>query len=253
MKILPPRTRPSASLVDRLHTPSTTSGRFGYQKYRACLRWEFGFTCAFCLLHESDLAEHGAQALALTGVEHFDPVSAQGAVNSYENCFYTCRLCNGSRRRAPVADRSGRRLLNPCRDVWMDHFVTTPDDYLLPLPGDSDADYTHISYDLNDPRKVTIRKTRRENIEESVRVLEEAPDLLAGILKQIEDEPPMRRTTYLRMARQLRGSIERAVRDLRRYTPIPRDADSACRCGRSDHHRLPVWLVEQLLDIPLPA
>lgn len=178
MKILPPRIRPSASLVERLHTPKPTSGRFGYQKYRACLRWEFGFTCAFCLLHESDLAEHGTQTLALTGVEHFDPVSAQGEVNNYENCFYTCRLCNGTRQRAPVADQKGHRLLNPCRNVWTEHFTAAPDDRLLPVLGDSDAVYTHWVYDLDDPRKVAIRKARRENIEESFRILDEAPELL---------------------------------------------------------------------------
>ena len=77
MRILPLQSQPPSTTVDRRHTPRPTTGRFGYQGYRACLRWEFGFTCAFCLLHESDFVEHGAEGLGLLGVEHFLPVAEQ--------------------------------------------------------------------------------------------------------------------------------------------------------------------------------
>lgn len=247
MKILPPRTRPPSSTIDRRHTPRPTVGRFGYQTYRACLRWEFGFTCAFCLLHESDFGEQGTEGLALTGIEHFDPVSAQGGVNDYENCFYSCRLCNGSRARARIVDRPGRRLLNSCLDVWADHFEATSDDCLRPRSGDVDAAYTHRIYDLDDRRKVALRQARRERIGEALEVLRDVPELLGLLLERIREQPSD--LFALRVAELLSASIQRARSDLHRYAAIPKDANRACRCGRSDHHELPPGLAEQLIKV----
>lgn len=55
MKILPPVTLPPRQPTTRRHEPKAAFGAEGYQAYRACLRWEFGFTCSFCLMHEADL------------------------------------------------------------------------------------------------------------------------------------------------------------------------------------------------------
>jgi len=252
MKILPPRAHPPSSKIDRVHTPVPAAGRFGYREYRACLRWEFGFTCAFCLLHESDLAEHGAEGLGVTGVEHFVPVDAGGEVNSYENCFYACRFCNGSRATSPIVDRQGRRLLHPCGQVWADHFKATSDGRLLPVEGDSDAEYTHEIYELDDSRKVEIRQARAERLEESLLTLKEGPLLLESMMERLREEPPEQSSDLLHLAERLRRSIAYAVKTVGRYAAIPRDADPACRCGRNDHHRLPAGLADQLLDIPLP-
>src|SRR5215210_7160639 len=129
MRILPRRTRPFPVKLERRHTPRPTRGRRGYQAFRPCLRWEFGFTCAFCLAHESDLVEHGAEGTGLMTIEHFLPVSAgktpveaETLANDYGNCFYACRYCNGARIAAPVVDLRGRRLLNPCTHAWSEHF-----------------------------------------------------------------------------------------------------------------------------------
>src|SRR5436305_6874196 len=251
MKILPPRTRPPSRKIDRVHAPVPAVGRLGYREYRACLRWEFGFTCAFCLLHESDLAEFGAEGLGLTGVEHFVPVAAQGEVNSYDNCFYAGRLCNVSRAKSPVIDRHGRRLLHPCGQVWADHFESTPDDNLLPIEGDADAAYTHGVYDLDDPGKVEIRQARRERLEESLQVLRDGPELLEMMMERLREGPPEKSSDLTRVAERIRRSIEHAVRVIHRYAAIPRDADNVCRCGRTDHHRLPVGLDDQAIDMPL--
>jgi hypothetical protein len=249
MKILPLQTRPPSTKVDRCHVPRPTAGRFGYQGYRACLRWEFGFTCAFCLLHESDFVEYGAEGLGLLGVEHFVPVSAEGDANSYENCFYACRLCNGSRSDAPVVDLLGRRLLEPCGHTWADHFQAAPDDRLRPMDGDPDAAYTHATYDLDDPRKMEIRCARRRRIEVRLLILSEGLDLLEPLLDRLRREPPEQRADLLRVAEQLRRGMDQAVTELLRYAAVPRDADAGCRCGRNDHHRLPAGLADQLLDI----
>src|SRR5262245_33908467 len=115
--ILPPRTAPAAAALDRRHTPKPGA----YRRYRSCLRWEFGFSCAFCLTHESDLLAHGAEGWGLTGVEHLhaqsnNPTGEQ--VDDYRNCYYACRLCNGSKGDQPIVDALGRRLLDPCDDAW---------------------------------------------------------------------------------------------------------------------------------------
>jgi hypothetical protein len=251
MKILPPQTRPPSIKIDRRHTPRPTAGRLGYQGYRACLRWEFGFTCAFCLLHEADFSEHGTEGMGLMGVEHFDPVGEQGDVNDYENCYYSCRFCNGSRSKRPVLGPFDRRLLEPCSHAWADHFRMTPDGYLLPVSGDWNAAYTYAAYDLDDPRKVEIRRARRRSIESCLQILRDGADLLRPILSLLSEESLEERDRLLRIAEQLRRGMDQALTNLRRYAPIPRDADAGCRCGRNNHHQLPSGLADQLLDVSL--
>ena len=71
--ILPPTTAPRGP-IRRVHRPKQYAGKRGYEKYRRCLRWEFGFTCSFCLLHESDfhvgLAAIPAAGSGLFTIEH---------------------------------------------------------------------------------------------------------------------------------------------------------------------------------------
>jgi hypothetical protein len=71
MKILPPVTRPWREQISRRHAPKVRRGNKGFRSYAPCLRWEFGFSCAFCLCHEADLAAYGAKGSGLLQVEHF--------------------------------------------------------------------------------------------------------------------------------------------------------------------------------------
>lgn len=227
-------------------------GRYGYRAYRACLRWEFGFTCAFCLLHEADLAELGVEGLGLTSIEHFIPASSEegeGKVNQYENCFYVCRFCNGSRSDSPVIDEEGHRLLNPCAEVWADHFVPTEHDRLDPI--DPHAVYTATIYDLNEPRRVKLRRLRREHLQEWSGILKNGPRLLTALLEQSAKVSSLEQTQELVEASViLRDTIRRASSDILRYAAIPSDADTSCRCWRNDHHVLPLWLLEQTEEPP---
>ena len=259
MRILPHRTLPFEDRLDRRHAPRLTRGRFGYRAYRPCLRWESGFTCAFCLAHESDLVEHGAEGTGLMTIEHFLPVStgktsfeAEALANDYGNCFYACRYCNGARNAALTIDRSGRRLLNPVAHVWSEHFELSDDDHLLPKPEHPDAEYTAEVYDLNDARKLEMRRSRRECIDECLALLEQGPDLLDALLARAAvTEPGLRAGELLAAAEGLRRSLLSAEQDLARYAAIPEDADSRCRCGHARHHSLPLALEEQTVDINL--
>src|SRR6185436_9991468 len=251
MRILPPRTFPPLDKIERRHAPAPAEGRYGYRAYRSCLRWEFGFTCAFCLLHEADLTSHGVEGTGLTGVEHFAPVSqAEEKTNEYGNCFYACRFCNGARADAPAMDLEGRRLLNPCDQAWGIHFQLGDHAHLLPRTGDTDAAYTEDVYDLNDPRKVEIRSWRRERLEELLRVLWEAPASAQDLLDLCSVEPTPQAEPLLRMAQRLWDQTRRALRDLQRFAAIPRDAGMGCRCGREDQHQLPPYLADQTLEWP---
>jgi hypothetical protein len=251
MKILPRRTFPPSITVDRRHNPKVTRARFGYRQYRTCLRWDFGFSCAFCLLHESDFRTMGAEGLGLMSIEHFIPVSVdRSQANSYENCFYCCRLCNEARSNTPLRDGEGRRLLNPCRDDWGSHYFLSEDDRLLPAAGSSDACYTLEVYDLNDPRKIEMRRVRQEDLADCLEVITQAPDLLESVLvacRRAETRQEMGRLVSL--ARMLLRKLFRAARELRRRTAIPRDADAACRCGHTEYHLLPGWLDAQTQDL----
>lgn len=240
MKILPSRTDPPSRRIERRHNPKPARGRYGYRAYRPCLRWDFGFTCAFCLLHEADLSEHGVEGTGLTSVEHFVPVSNGGDVNDYQNCFYACRFCNQARGDAPVVDSRGRRLLNPCSHVWAEHF--RPElDCLAPLS--EEAAYTHEAYDLDDPRKVELRKIRCERLQELGQLLSEGPPLLERLIRRLPAQPVESQLDILRAAEELRRSIGNALRDMLRYLAIPRDADATCRCEKGE--------LEMELEIPL--
>jgi hypothetical protein len=252
MKILPLRTLPPDKRIERRHAPPEGTGRFGYRDYRPCLRWEFGFTCAFCLLHERDLADLGAEGLGLTWIEHFALASSDPQkVNDYRNCFYACRYCNGNRSRAPLVDESGRRLINPGHEVWAERFSCSEDDRLLPDPADPDAVYTAEAYDLNDSRKVTRRRLRRERLTELLEILNEGPLRVQRFVALAERlDSPEQSGMLLEEAELLLKSIRGAATEILRYAAVPKDADDSCLCDRTDRRTLPDWLASQTFDVP---
>lgn len=245
MKLLPPSTRPPTQKIRRLHSPTPARGRYGYQGYRACLRWEFGFSCAFCLLHETDLAHQGVEGLGVTGIEHFYPASTHPQlVNDYDNCFYVCRMCNDARASAAVASGT-RRLLNPCNATWSAHFEHE-EDRVKPRSGDFDAEYTHESYDLDDPRKVRMRRMRRETIQECMALIEKAYDTIDAL---IERGIQHRDSLSLEAAQELRQCVLLAEKDIARYRAVSMDAPGECRCDGEIGLTLPEWLDTQALRI----
>jgi hypothetical protein len=251
MKILPLRTVPPQVSVERRHTPPETTGRYGYQEYRPCLRWDFGFTCAFCLLHEGDLADLGAKGMGLTWIEHFIPASLdEEKINEYANCFYTCLSCNRSRASAAPIDAAGRKLINPCSHAWAERFFPTDDDRLLADMDDPDAVYTAETYDLNDPRKVERRRLRRERLAEWLAVVREGPLQVQSLISLSETVPSLTEAeVLLSVAASLRNRILRAVVEIKRYVAAPINPDEVCRCGRKEYCELPEWLATQTQEL----
>lgn len=242
-ELLPPATEPWRTAIARRHAPAETRN---YRDFRSCLRWEFGFSCAFCLLHESDLSPHGTEGWGLMWIEHAELQSQEpGLAAQYENCFYSCRFCNEARGTSPRSD-DGVRLLNPCEDSWRDHFDLV--DGELRVRGESaDAAYTLRLYDLNDPRKMRMRGLRREVIRESLDVVREIRawhDRLLERAKETGDE------TLVDEAELAWKIFSLARLNLERFTPIPEDASSTCTCRpQLSQHSLPEVLAEQTIRI----
>ena len=146
MKILPRITAPWSRKIARRHRPPVARGKRGYKKYLPCLRWDFSFCCAFCLIHEADLSSNEIRNSGLMEIEHFLPQSRYPKYrNRYTNCFYSCRYCNRARRAVENLDLEGNQLLNPCKDVWKDFFKVV-NDRLVPQTGNGDAEYTCDTY-----------------------------------------------------------------------------------------------------------
>ena len=250
MKILPPRTLPPRTPTSRRHRPRP-SGR--WTNYRPCLRWDFGFTCAFCLLHEADLfGGQPGEGLGGTTVEHAIPRSTDPTrKNDYTNCLYACRFCNRSRSANPVR-RDGARLLDPTLHAWGEHFVAA-DDRLRPFEDDADARYTHQAYQIDDPRKVERRQTRRELVSDRLRLLARLDSELAELLRlaDVARRRDMQRFgAVLEEIRSLRIDARRALEDLKRYAAVPRDAPKTCRCSAPRDHSLPEDLERQAIEVP---
>ena len=160
-QILPAVTVLPPVAAERRHSPE---GAYG--TYRDCIRGDFGFTCPFCLLHESDLTSLGVEGLALTWIEHLLLKSTEGEADRYGNCVYACQMCNRARGRTASVCSDGAQLLDPTGVGWADHFERQ-DDRLSPRPGDADAGYTWLAYDIDDARKVHARARRRQDVEQA--------------------------------------------------------------------------------------
>jgi len=248
MKILPPVTHPPRQPTTRRHEPKAAFGAEGYQAYRACLRWDFGFTCAFCLTHEADLTGgRTVEGLGVMGVEHgISRATDPNRKNEYSNCFYACRLCNGARATRPGSS-GGRFLLDPTRTAWGTHFRRSGD-RLLPTEKDANAAYTYEVYDLDDPRKIEMRRLRRELITDRLELLARCPDELEWLLAQVEVSRPGRAREALELARRLRRAALASLEEVARFAAVPPDAPSSCRCGRSDYLSLPLEFEIQSLE-----
>lgn len=167
------------------------------------------------------------------------------------NCFFACRYCNLARGIKPVISEfygEGRLLLHPCRHAWADLFKLETDEFWV-RGINEDALYTLSAYALNEPRKVALRRARRETLQEAIAMVTQFPSLENALLEKAAE---LADHTLVELAWSLRSSLKPAWRDLERFVPIPADADEDCPCGHRDHHALPDVLKQQLLHLNLP-
>jgi hypothetical protein len=248
MNTLQPAPPPWSICVQRRHAPAKAGGLHGYRKYRPCLRWDFAFSCGFCMAHEADLCHAGALGSGMFEVEHFHTQSAFPQLkNDFDNCFNACRYCNRARGSLEAETSDGRRLLNPCTDVWSDFFQRVGDE-LLPVPGDPNAAYTCETYQLNEPIKLKMRSLRRMTIEECVEVLRDGQTLHDELTSKWLEQ---RDELLIVAAQKLNESRRMAMRVLTSFAGIPEDAHVACRCDTVVHHCAPPIMAVITMNIPL--
>ena len=242
-KIMPPVTLPWNQAILRRHQPPPSE----YTRSRDCLRWEFGFSCAFCLLHESDLSALGVEGLGIIQIEHFAPQSRHPErINEYSNLFLICRLCNVARGAMENLGPDGSMLLDPCTVTWDEHFQVV-NNRLLPVGGDPDAIYTCETYNFNDSRKVKGRRLRRVVIEECLAFVQDVQGDHTRLLDQAEDQEDPK---CVELAKRLHRMWTLVREELLRFQAIPLDSKTPCFCDEPRACALPKVLEEQIFPMP---
>ena len=246
MMTLPPRLQPSASRIRRVHHPSLGP----YNTYGDCLRWEYGFACAFCLTHETDLIENGVARTGLMGVEHHVRREENpDRIDDYTNCFRACRFCNQARGTRDTVDAEGRTLLDPTTAPWGNHFKLSDDRLTRRHSTDANATYTAECYDLEDPRKTWLRQQRRERIQDAVYMIREGMPVLKElryrISRALSDIEILRREEEL-----ITRYLQTALAVFQRYRAIPIDAPPSCRCKDPGVLKPARFLSSQSWDAP---
>lgn len=247
MEILPPQQKLLTTPIQRRHKPILATGEDGYQKYRPCLRWDFAFSCSFCLLHESDFIPGGIKRLPIFTAEHLQLQSeCKSKINDYTNIVNSCTWCNNARRTSPI-NKHGSRLLDPTKDAWGVYFKIE-NNRITPLLEGSDASYTNETYKLNDDRKVALRERRCKVISTSISRIKQWLEHLEE-LKVWGENYPAERPKFQTRARQVRQAIYETYIILKEYSPVPHDAPTKCRCKTTEMHCLPSEFLKQLVNI----
>jgi hypothetical protein len=163
---------------------------------------------------------------------------------------YSCRFCNRARSSRPIQGENGR-LLDPTKAAWSNHFELIEDN-LSARPGDPDAAYTYDTYDIDEPRKVRMRRLRRELIADHVRALQEFPRMISLLLALAQDkkDDPEAVNDLVQHIHELRMWKKRVAKDLQTYPAVPWDAPKGCRCEARERCSLPSDLERQTIDLP---
>ncbi|HEX6862492.1 MAG TPA: hypothetical protein VF414_06750, partial [Thermoanaerobaculia bacterium] len=100
------------------------------------------------------------------------------------------------------------------------------------------------AYDLNDPRKVRLRRRRRKIMTECLELLSRASRLEEELSHRAGEGD----STLVELASELRKAQRSVFRDLLRFSAIPADSEP-CLCGTTENHSLPAWFADQDLKL----
>ena len=154
--------------IARHQQPPQMSGTEGYRTAREYLRRDFGFRCAYCMIHEQQVG--GPEGFC---IDHFWPRSKGGAANDYGNLYWACIGCNRFKGDAWPGEserRRGRRFADPCQEQdYGVHFVegrTGTLEHRTPC-----GEYHVYRLRLNRPSRVARRLERNELLRRLERAL----------------------------------------------------------------------------------
>lgn len=254
-KVLPPTTLPARAPMQRRHSPTKKNREGGYKEYRECLRWEFGFSCAFCLLHEADLATH--PDLTKRGgnfeTEHLTPQSVDPSrANDYDNCVNACNACNRARSNK-LNGPEGQKIIDPVSVAWAEQFDVVGD-RLVPKTEDAKCTSEQV-YRINERHKVELRQLRREAISQALEYIVKAPLKIQECDNEARryansDEAALRQKAVREhgVAELWRRELQRSRRTLQHYRIVPITARAPCRCGERNPE-LPPYLADQAIEV----
>lgn len=254
MKILPAVTSPSKILIERNHKP----GPAEYTKYANCLRWDFGFTCAFCLRHEYDISPRGRSNLGVWTAEHTIPKAGsdegKARKNDYTVLVYCCRPCNSKRsteQKNPTIKNAKERLLFPTDVVWSECFEVV-EGVIKPKegPNKKSAEYTARAYEINHDDKVEDRIDRQQCYLDNLGVVERGDVTISIIQGKLRSLNARARNEAVKRVAKLRRSRQKSWRALKRYRAIPAMKTTECQCETPPDFVIPPFLKDHLIDIP---
>ena len=121
----------------------------------------------------------------------------------------------------------------------------------MPRQDNADASYTQTTYNLNHPRKVAMRRFRRETIEECLDLLAQGQSILGRLL---EKAVRARGPELAGEIKVIEDALHRAWRDLEVFEVVPRDAQASCACRVDDGRcSIPRILGEQTIEVEAVA
>jgi hypothetical protein len=142
---------PTEASIPRVVRSAVPAGK-GYAEYRPYLRYDFFYSCAYCMMTEAE-----ACAIRFT-IDHYEPRKARPELeHEYENLMYACDPCNGrkgDRCPPPEARAVGYRFFRPDEDSFADHF------YLTGLRIESKTQVGEYSINALDLNRQTLRRLR---------------------------------------------------------------------------------------------
>lgn len=214
------RRSPGHGAVARSHAPKPGRGREGWKRFRSCARLDFGFRCAYCGAHESEVRTGKARM----HLDHHRPrAKFLHLANTHDNIYLACPECNEAKGalwpdEAELA--AGQRFIDVCGDVAQDHLEF--DGTEARAKDDSPVgEFTVSMLDLNDPVHLA-RRERHIQLRANLRSVRSA----------------LTKALRLPVAQQRRaglvGELSRMQANLEGQLPIaPPDAPSSCSCGKA--------------------
>lgn len=158
--------------------------------YKDCLRLDFEFRCAYCLIHEADY-----QSPEDFQVDHFRPQSRFPALASkYRNLYNACHLCNKTNRKgdrwpSKEEEARGERFVDPCEEDWEGHVEFVEDGSVRPLTPAGDYSVRTIDLDRDQLRTHRWKFPGEYFNRSALRGVKRRLDGVSAIAKQRRDLP----------------------------------------------------------------
>ena len=215
-----PQRTSAGELIVRSNVPPSRP----YPEYKAWLRYDFYFSCAYCTMSEAE-----AQAIRFT-IDHYEPKTARPDLeNEYGNLMYCCDECNirkGNRYPPPNARTSGVRFFRPDSDSREEHFKLNG----VRLEGlTTTGSFTIDAIDLNRLGLRTLRQIRERLAQSTEQILRGISALKRCPIDRLPLPLRSRAVQYIKQAvsveQELTKAIEHVLREAARSPLLEQEAD----------------------------